>query len=134
MSPSHSPYQRTDRVAEAMQREISEILLREVKDPRVSFVTITGVRLSKDLKNARVFFSTLKHGEELEAIMEGLQHAAGFIQRKVGSRLQLRYTPHITFAYDTSFDEGARMDKILRDIEDGLAPDESPDDNPDKGE
>lgn len=123
MSPSHSSFQRTDRVADLMQREIADILLREVKDPRVRSVTITAVRLSKDLRNARVFYTTLQEGEARESTAEGMRHAAGFVQRKVGGRLQLRYTPHITFAYDSSFETGAHMDRILREIEESLPPD-----------
>jgi len=114
-------FQRTDRVADLMRRDIAEVLLREVKDPRVSFVTITDVRLSKDLRNARVFFTALlKDGQTLEDVTEGLRHAAGFVQRKVGGRLQLRCTPHITFAYDSSLENGSRMDSILRGIEQEL--------------
>jgi ribosome-binding factor A len=123
MSPASSSFQRTDRVADLMQREIADILLKEVKDPRVQFVTITAVRLSKDLRNARVFFTSLQEGEALENVTEGLRHAAGFVQRKIGGRLQLRNTPHITFAYDSSFETGAHMDKILREIEEQLPPD-----------
>jgi ribosome-binding factor A len=123
MSPANSSFQRTDRVADLMQREIADILLKEVKDPRVGFVTITAVRLTKDLKNARVFFTTLKEGEDLENAVEGLRNAAGFVQRKVGGRLQLRNTPHITFAYDSSFETGAHMDRILREIEESRPPD-----------
>ena len=122
MSPAGSSFQRTDRVADLMRREIAEILLKEVKDPRLEFVTITAVRISKDLRNARVFFTTLKKGEDLDRVTEGLRHAAGFVQRKIGGRLQLRNTPHITFAYDDSFETGAHMDKVLRDIEDQLPP------------
>jgi ribosome-binding factor A len=114
-------YQRTDRVADLVRRDIAEVLLREVKDPRVRFVTITDVRLSKDMRNARVFFTTLlQEGQLLEDVQEGLRHAAGFVQRKVGGRLQLRCTPHITFAYDSSFENGARMDKILSGIQEEL--------------
>lgn len=123
MSPAHSSFQRTDRVADLMQREIADILLREVKDPRVRFVTITAVRVSKDLRNARVFYTTLQDGEAQESAAEGLRHAAGFVQRKIGGRLQLRNTPHITFAYDSSFETGAHMDRILREIEESLPPD-----------
>ena len=122
MSPAGSSFQRTDRVADLMRREIAEILLKEVKDPRLEFVTVTAVRISKDLRNARVFFTTLKKGEDLDRVTEGLRHAAGFVQRKIGGRLQLRNTPHITFAYDDSFETGAHMDKVLRDIEDQLPP------------
>jgi ribosome-binding factor A len=121
VSAMSGTFQRTDRVADVVQRDIAEVLLREVKDPRVRFVTITAVRLSKDLRNARVFFTTLlQDGQELADVLEGLRHAAGFVQRKIGGRLQLRCTPHITFVYDSSFENGARMDKILRGIEDEL--------------
>ncbi len=114
-------FQRTDRVGDLMRRDIADVLLRDVKDPRVRFVTITDVRLSKDLRNARVFFTVLlQDGQLLEDVTEALQHAAGFVQRKVGGRLQLRCTPHITFAYDSSLENGSRMDTILRGIEEEL--------------
>ncbi|MEI6127404.1 MAG: 30S ribosome-binding factor RbfA [Pseudomonadota bacterium] len=115
-------FQRTDRISDVIKKEISEVLLREVKDPRLVFVTITDVQVTKDLKNAKVFFTTLREGEELAAISEGLRHAAGFVQRKLGARLHLRCTPHIFFAYDSSIEEGARMDKILRGIKETLEP------------
>ena len=121
MTVMSGTFQRTDRVADLMRRDIADILLRDVKDPRVRFVTITDVRLSKDLRNARVFFTVLlQEGQLLDDVTEALRHAAGFVQRKVGSRLQLRCTPHITFAYDTSFENGSRMDTILRGIEEEL--------------
>lgn len=113
-------FQRTDRVSDVIKKEISEVLLREVKDPRLGLVTITDVQVTRDLKNAQVFFTTLREGEELEAIREGLKHAAGFVQRKLGSRLHLRCTPHLSFKYDVSIAEGARMDKILQGIEEAL--------------
>ena len=124
MTVMSGTFQRTDRVADVVRRDIADVLLREVKDPRVHFVTITDVRLSKDLRNARVFFTALlQEGQQIEDVLEALRHAAGFVQRKVGARLQLRCTPHITFAYDSSLENGARMDKILRGIEDELKSD-----------
>ncbi len=117
-------YQRTDRIADVLRREIADVLSREVKDPRLQFVTITHVRVTRDLRNARVFFSTLKEGEELEAIRQGLKKASGFVQRKVGSRIHMRYTPHITFEHDELFEHGSRMDRILKDVEEELEKDE----------
>jgi len=114
-------YQRTDRVADIIRREIADVLQREVKDPRLHFVTITDVQVSKDLRNAKIYFATMKQGEELEAIHQGLKRAAGFMQRKLGARLSMRYTPHISFFYDSSIETGSRMDKILKDIEDNLS-------------
>ncbi len=113
-------YQRTDRVSDILRRNVSEILFREVKDPRLRFVTITHVRVSKDLKNAKIFFTTIKEGEEREAIMKGLKNAAGFVQKKLGPRLHLRYIPHISFVYDSFEESGTRIDKLLKNIEDGL--------------
>lgn len=113
-------YQRADRVSDVIKREVSEILLREIKDPRLDFVTITHVHVSRDLKSARIYFTTIKQGEELEAIRKGLKSASGFIQRKMGAHIHLRYTPHITFIHDSSLESSTRMDKILHDIESEL--------------
>jgi ribosome-binding factor A len=112
-----SSYQRKDRVSDIIRREVSEVLSRDVRDPRLSFVTITHVRVSKDLKSAKIFFTTIKEGDELKAILEGLKSASGFVQRKLGSRIHLRYTPHISFVYDSSVENGSRMEKILKNIE-----------------
>lgn len=117
-------YQRTVRISDIIKREVADILSRDVKDPRLGFITITQVTVAKDLKNARVFFTTMREGQELDALQEGLQHAAGFVQRKLGARLQLRHTPHITFIYDTSVAQGIRMNKILTTLEQKLDTDE----------
>ncbi len=116
----NSSYQRADRISDVIKKEVVNVLAREVKDPRLSFVTITRVVMSRDLKNAKIYFATIKEGEELESILEGLKSASGFMQRKLGSRLQLRYTPHISFVSDSSIERETRMDKILKDIEQEL--------------
>lgn len=110
-------YQRTDRISDSIRREVADILSREVKDPRLAFITITQVSVTKDLKNARVFFTAMREGHELEALCEGLQRAAGFVQWKLGARLQLRNTPRISFVYDTSVAQGIRMNRILTTLE-----------------
>ena len=115
-----SSYQRTDRISDIIRREVSDVIFREVNDPRLSFVTITHVRVSKDLKSAKIYFTTIKEGEELEAILEGLKSASCFVQRKLGSRIHMRYTPHISFVYDSSIENGSRMDKILKDLEEEM--------------
>jgi ribosome-binding factor A len=116
----HSSYQRVDRISDIIKKEVSDVLLREVKDPRLSFITITHVSVAKDLKSAKIFFTTMKEGDELELICKGLKSASGFVQRKLGSRIHLRYTPHILFIYDSSIENGSRMNKILKDIEEEL--------------
>lgn len=113
-----SSYQRSDRVADVIKRELAAIISREIKDPRVDFITITHVRVTSDLRNARVFYTSID--KEEKAVAAGLKKASGFIQRKLGARLQLRYIPHITFVHDASVAEGSRMDHILKGIEEEL--------------
>ncbi len=113
-------YSRADRVAGLIQRTLSEILLREVKDPRLEMAVITAVKVSPDLKNARIYFSVPGgETERRQDAAEGFRSAGGFIKRYLGDRLDLRYMPELKFFYDESFDYGARIDKLLKSLEDG---------------
>lgn len=115
-----SSYQRSDRVADVIRREVSDILFREVKDPRLSFITITSVDLGKDLRNAKIYYTSLKEAEELEEIKKSLKKAVGFVQRKLGKRVHLRYLPQLSFVYDSSLKHGSHMDSIFRKIDEDL--------------
>lgn len=110
-------FQRTDRVSDSIRREVADILERHVKDPRVALITITHVHVARDLKQARIYFTCMREGAELQAVHEGLKAAAGFVQRKLGERLRLRYTPHLCFSYDASVARGIRMNQLLTDLE-----------------
>lgn len=112
-------FQRSDKVSDLIKREVADILFRQVKDPRIKFVTVTSVAVSKDLKHAKIFFTSIKTGDELKEQIKGLKDAAGFVQRKMGQVIKLRYTPHISFIHDTSLDEGLRMEKLLKEIDSG---------------
>jgi ribosome-binding factor A len=114
-----SSVQRTDRVGDLLRREISEIISQEVRDPLARFVTITGVRLSKDLRHACVYYTALQDDDALNDVAAALKRSAGFVQRKLAGRVQLRYMPHVRFEYDTSLRNGARMDELLRGIDIG---------------
>jgi ribosome-binding factor A len=114
-----SAVQRTDRVGDMLRREISAILAHEVKEPLAQFVTITGVRVSKDLRNACVYYTALQDDDALKDVAAALKRSAGFVQRLLGARVQLRYMPHLRFEYDTSLRDGARMDELLRGIDTG---------------
>ena len=116
-----SSYQRSDRVADVIRREVSDILFREVKDPRLSFITITSVDLGKDMRNARIYYTSLKEAEELEEIKIGLKKAVGFVQRKLGKRVHLRYLPQLSFIYDATLKYGSHMDSIFRKIDEDLS-------------
>jgi ribosome-binding factor A len=116
------PYKRTDRVSDVIRREVSAILLKEVKDPRLRSVTITQVRMARDLKSAKVYYS-LPSGLTDPDAAGGLESASGFIQKKLGDRIRLRYTPRIQFVHDDSIEYGQRMDKLLSSIEKDLEED-----------
>ncbi len=109
---------RANRVAEIIKQELALALSTQTRDPRIGFITITEVQVSDDLKYARVFYSVLGDQTNREETAKGLAKAAGFLQRDIASKLNLRYTPHLSFALDSSLDEGMKIDTIIRKIHD----------------
>lgn len=107
---------RPKRVAEQIQEEISGLLLKGLNDPRIGFVTITGVKLSPDFSRARVFFCTTGSDTERDTSQEGLQSAASFIRKVLGKRLHLKTIPELLFEYDSSLDEGDKIERILSEV------------------
>jgi ribosome-binding factor A len=107
---------RIRRVDEAVRTVLSEAITQELKDPRVGFVTVTAVRTSSDLRHCRVYVSILGDDEARAAGLEGLRSSQGFLQRKVGREVRMKYTPEITFAYDDSVDRGLRINELLREM------------------
>lgn len=105
---------RRQRVEEQLRDHISEIVLREVKDPRLGFVTITEVRMSPDLRHAKVFVSVMGDDEEREASLGVLNGAEGFLKSRIGKRLRLRYLPELVFVEDDTLDRSARIEELLR--------------------
>jgi ribosome-binding factor A len=108
---------RMRRVDEAVRAVLSDVIASDLKDPRVGFVTVTGVKTSPDLRHARVYVSVLGDEPEREASLEGLRSAHGYLQRRVASELTLKHTPALTFVYDPSVDRGMRITEILADTE-----------------
>ncbi len=109
-------YKRVDRIGEVIKEELSSILREEIADPRIQFVSITRVDVSKDLRHAKVFVSILGAEEKKEDAFEGLRSASGFIQRKLGKKIRLRYTPEIIFKIDTSIEHGMHIFELLEEI------------------
>lgn len=107
---------RTDRMSDLIKDEISRLLLREVRDPRIGFVTITGAEVSADLKNVRVFVSVLGDDKAREASLRALNSASGFIRRSLFRNLRLRHAPAIAFRFDESLEQGDRIERALRQI------------------
>ena len=104
---------RIRRVNEAMRAVLSDAISTEIKDPRVGFVTVTGVKTSPDLRHARVYVSVLGDDAARAGTMEGLRSAHGFLQRRLASELTLKHTPALTFDYDDTVDRGMRISQIL---------------------
>ncbi len=107
---------RAHRVGEQMKKELSDIIMRELKDPRVSFVTVTGVDVTGDLQQAKVFITVLGSDEQKEATLQGLSKAKGFIRSEIGKRIRLRKTPEITFELDESIEYGNRINTLLQNL------------------
>jgi len=103
-------------VADLIMAEISEIIYKQVKDPRVHALTITAVKVSDDLRNAKIYFVEMGKDECSPEIKTGLTKATGFIRRELGKRLQLRAVPEIVFVHDRSFGYGSKIDKLLAEI------------------
>lgn len=109
---------RTERVSDLIKDEISRLLLREVRDPRVGFVTITGATVSPDLKNVQVFVSILGEPGTRQESLKALNSAAGYFKRTLFRNLRLRFAPTILFRLDESLDRGDRIERVLREIHD----------------
>ncbi len=107
---------RTDRVGALLQSALSDLLLRGVKDPRVGMVTITGVRLSPDLKHATVYVSTFGDDEAQARVLAGLASARVYLQSQAGRRLGLRFTPELRFEIDPTIGAAERVEELLRTV------------------
>lgn len=105
---------RLSRVEEACKEQLSESLQREIKDPRVGFVTITGVRLTPDLRHAKVYLSILGSDEEAEQSLAGLESAKGYLRSCLGKNLRLRYLPDIEFVREQLAEEALRLEELFK--------------------
>jgi ribosome-binding factor A len=106
-------FPRARRVADQMQRELSELIRLEVKDPRVGMLTITEVEVTRDMDHAKVFFTTLGGKPEHDACLEGLQRASGFLRTQLSQRMQLRQVPKLSFVYDYSVERGVQLSQLI---------------------
>jgi ribosome-binding factor A len=107
---------RQEKVEEQLKIEISDIVRRELKDPRVGFLTITDVEITPDLRHARVFFSVLGDDQAREGTLKALRSASKFIRGEVGKRVRMRYIPELDFRVDASIEQGARIFELLQKI------------------
>jgi ribosome-binding factor A len=107
---------RMRRVNKAVQEVVSAHIAEDVKDPRIGFVTVTGVETSVDLRSARVYVSVLGGDAEREDALAGLRSARGYLQSRLGDELRMKRTPTLNFVLDSSIDTGMRMEKLISEV------------------
>ena len=117
-------YSRSERVADQIQREVAEIIARELADPRVQRVTVSGSSISRDLSNATLFV-TIPADDDIERALEGLNSASGFVRRRLGQRVHMRYVPRLRFAHDVTLEQATRVGELI----DAAAGDHAADDD-----
>lgn len=108
------PFARSDRVSGLIQKVLSEILQKDIKDPRLRMATITGVEVSRDLKLARIYFTTPDGEQAKDAAIKGFDSARGYIKRTLAHELDLKYMPDLKFFFDASIEYGAHIDSLIQ--------------------
>jgi len=121
------PFSRADRVSVLIREVLSELLKKKIHDPRLAMATISSVKMSRDLKLARIYFTIYGDRQKSEAAVQGFESARGFIKRSLAPRLGLRYMPDLKFFFDESFDYGSHIDQLLEKITTDNGPDHQSD-------
>ncbi len=109
-------FSRADRVSGLLQEVLSEILKKDIADPRLRMATITGVKMSADLKLASVYYTTSGDKKTINDAAQAFDRAHGYIKKKLAQQIELRYTPQLRFFYDESYDYGSRIEKLLKTV------------------
>ncbi len=108
--------QRAHRVGEQIHKEVSALLQKGLKDPRIGFITVTGVEMTPDLHLARIFFTIIGDEAARRETEAGLRRAVPYLRREIGRSLRMRYIPDLLFQYDSSIEYGNRIESLLREI------------------
>jgi ribosome-binding factor A len=112
------PYKRSQRVSDLLRKEIADIIMYKLKDPRIGFITVTGVDVTDDIKIARIYVSILKD-EERKTTIEILNSAKSFIRSELSKRLRMKFIPSIEFRLDTSIESGHKIERLLKEAGEG---------------
>ncbi|MFB6364010.1 30S ribosome-binding factor RbfA [Paenibacillus elgii] len=110
---------RVGRVGEQIKKELSQIIQSELKDPRIGFITVTGVDVTNDFSQAKVFLSVLGSDEQKEETLKALARGTGFIRSELGKRIRMRKIPELLFKFDASIDYGSKIETLIHQINDG---------------
>jgi len=107
---------RVEKVQEEIRQQVSLIVLKDLNDPTIGFITITRVKITADLRDAKIYFTTMADEESLEYAVNGLKRAVGFIRKLIGERMRMKFVPEIKFIYDESEKKSNRIDEIIEII------------------
>ncbi|MCP3772844.1 30S ribosome-binding factor RbfA [Paenibacillus sp. MZ04-78.2] len=110
---------RVGRVGEQIKKELSQIIQSELKDPRIGFITVTGVDVTNDFSQAKVYLSVLGSDEQKEETLKALARGTGFIRSELGKRIRMRKIPDLLFKFDASIDYGSKIETLIHQINDG---------------
>ncbi len=121
MAKAKKGFSRSDRVAEQIQRELAELIRKGLKDPRVGWVTLTAVEVTRDYSHAKVFYTVMDENKR-EITQEALDSAAGFLRNELGRQIRLFSMPQLHFVYDDSIARGVYMSRLIDDVVAGAAP------------
>ena len=108
------PYLRAERVSNRIRQAITELLARKMQDPRMDLATISHVKLSNDLKIARIYITIFGSQKRIRDAMDGFNNSKGFIKKRIAPKLGLKYMPELKFIYDDTFDKAARLDELIK--------------------
>ncbi len=116
--------QRAQRVAETIHKEISNLLIKGLKDPRIGFVTITSVDVTSDLRQAKIYYTLMGGQGDRDQTKSGLDSSTSYVRQQLGKVLRLRHIPEIQFIYDASFEYGQHIEKLLNEVKSDLQEDD----------
>jgi len=113
------PYTRAERISGKIQYAITELLSKKMQDPRIEMATVSGVKLSADLRVADVYIAVFGDKKRIREALDGFKKSKGFIKKSIAPKLGLKYMPDLRFVYDDSFDKAARMDALIKSASTG---------------
>lgn len=125
---------RAERIADRIREELSEMLIQEISDPRLSGISITDVRIDRELAYSDIYFSTLEGSERAQEVLEGLKHAQGFLRRELALRVDIRTFPRLRFHYDPTFERAEHIERLIASLHETDQSSENPGDNSETGE
>jgi len=115
------PYSRAERISVRIQSVITDLLSKKMQDPRIEMATISGVKLSADLRIAHVYVAVFGDKKRIKETLEGFHKSSGFIRKSIAPKLGLKYMPELKFVHDDSFDKAAKMDELIKSASSGIS-------------